>query len=44
VTQLLWDRYDPSWIWKPFILAGLAAAVALYIFNRCARRWDDVNA
>jgi len=44
VTRLLWDKYDPSWVWTPFALAGLAAAVALYIFNRCARRWGDVNA
>jgi len=44
VTQLLWERYDPSQVWTPFALAGLAAAVALFIFNRCARRWGDINA
>jgi len=44
VTQLLWKTYDPSQVWTPFALAGLAAAVALFIFNHYARRWQDVNA
>jgi dipeptide/tripeptide permease len=44
VTQLLWDRYDPSQVWTPFALAGIVAAVALWIFNRYARRWEDINA
>ena len=44
VTQLLWERYDPSQVWTPFALAGIAAAVALWVFNRYARRWEDINA
>ena len=44
MTQLLWERYDPSQVWTPFALAGLAAAVALWVFNRYARRWEDINA
>jgi dipeptide/tripeptide permease len=44
VTQLLWDLYDPSRVWTPFALAGIAAAVALFIFNHYAKRWQDVNA
>ncbi len=44
VTRLLWDTYDPSRVWTPFALAGLLAAVALLVFNRLARRWQDVNA
>ena len=44
VTQLLWDRYDPSWVWTPFAIAGIFAAVAMYAFIHLARRWQDVNA
>ena len=44
VTQLLWDRYDPSQVWTPFAVAGILAAVAMYAFIRLARRWQDVNA
>ena len=44
VTQLLWDRYDPSQVWTPFAMAGLLAALAMYAFIRFARRWQDVNA
>ena len=43
-TRLLWDTYDPGRVWVPFALAGIAAAVALFIFNHLARRWEDVNA
>ena len=44
VTQLLWDKYHPSWVWTPFALVGILAAVAMYIFNHFAKRWEDVNA
>ena len=44
VTRLLWDTYDPSRVWMPFALAGLAAAVAMLIYNYLARGWQDVNA
>ncbi len=44
VTQLLWDKYDPSQVWIPFALAGLVAAIALFAFNHFARRWQDINA
>jgi hypothetical protein len=44
VTQLLWDKYDPSQVWLPFAIAGLLAAVALFVFNHYARRWHEVNA
>jgi dipeptide/tripeptide permease len=44
VTQLLWDTYDPSCVWTPFALAGILAAIALFIFNHLAKRWQDVNA
>ncbi len=44
VTQLLWDTYDPSQVWTPFALAGILAAIALFIFNHLAKRWHDVNA
>lgn len=44
VTQLLWEMYDPSRVWTLFALAGMAAAVAMYVFIHLARRWEDVNA
>jgi hypothetical protein len=44
VTQLLWDKYDPSWVWTPFAIAGILAAIAMYAFIHFARRWQDVNA
>ena len=44
VTRLLWDTYHPSQVWTPFAVAGLLAAVALFAFNRLARRWEDLNA
>ena len=44
VTRLLWDQYDPSWVWTPFAIAGVLAAIAMYVFIHLARRWQDVNA
>jgi hypothetical protein len=44
VTRLLWNTYDPGSVWVPFALAGVVAAVALFIFNHLAKRWHDVNA
>jgi POT family proton-dependent oligopeptide transporter len=44
VTQLLWDTYDPSCVWTPFAVAGILAAIALFIFNHFAKRWQDINA
>jgi MFS family permease len=44
VTRLLWNTYDPGGVWVPFALAGVAAAIALFIFNHLAKRWHDVNA
>ena len=44
-TKLLWDTYDPQYyIWIPFALVGVASAVALWVFNRMAQRWSDMNA
>jgi hypothetical protein len=43
-TRLLWDLYDPARVWTPFAIAGLAAAIALFIFNRFAREWKDADA
>jgi MFS family permease len=44
VTQILWDTYHPHYIWIPFALIGVVAAVALWIFGRMAKRWADMNA
>ena len=44
VTRLLWDQYDPSCVWTPFAIAGVLAAIAMYVFLHLARRWQDVNA
>jgi len=43
-TQLLWNTYDPHYVWIPFALVGAAAAVGLWIFGRAAKRWSDMNA
>lgn len=43
VTQLLWDQYDPSRVWVPFAVAGIVAAIALFVFNHFARRWQEIN-
>jgi POT family proton-dependent oligopeptide transporter len=43
-TQLLWDTYNPHYIWIPFACIGVVAAIALYIFGQKARRWSDMNA
>jgi proton-dependent oligopeptide transporter, POT family len=43
-TKLLWDTYNPSQVWYPFFIAGIASAVALAIFNQFAKKWDDANA
>jgi proton-dependent oligopeptide transporter, POT family len=44
VTQLLWDKYDPSWVWTLFAIAGIIATIFMYAFSQLARRWQDVNA
>jgi POT family proton-dependent oligopeptide transporter len=44
VTRLLWETYDPSQVWIPFVLAGLLAAAAFLVFNHFARSWQDFNA
>jgi proton-dependent oligopeptide transporter, POT family len=44
-TRLLWDTYSPQiYVWIPFALVGVLAAVALWAFGRQARRWSDMNA
>jgi MFS family permease len=44
VTRLLWDKYDPSWVWTTFAITGIIATIAMYAFIHLARRWKDVNA
>ncbi|MBN1419677.1 MAG: MFS transporter [Planctomycetes bacterium] len=43
VTGLLWKTYHPSQVWIPFAIAGFAAAFAMIIFSRLARRWSDMG-
>ncbi|HEY9172688.1 MAG TPA: MFS transporter [Verrucomicrobiae bacterium] len=44
-TRLLWDTYTPQLkVWIPFAVVGVVAAVALWVFGRMARRWNDMNA
>ena len=43
-TKMLWDTYHPQYVWIPFALVGVVAAIALYIFGRMARKWNDMNA
>ncbi len=44
-TKLLWDTYSPqTHVWYPIAAIGIAAIIALMIFNLMARRWSDMNA
>lgn len=43
-TQMLWNTYSPQYIWIPFALIGVVAAVGLLIFGQLAKRWSDMNA
>lgn len=44
-TKLLWDTYAPQYaVWIPFAATGLLCAVALYVYGRMAKRWNDMNA
>ncbi len=44
-TKLLWDTYDPQYhTWIPFAAIGVAAAIALAIYGKMAKRWSDMNA
>ncbi len=43
-TELLWNTYHPQYlVWTPFAMIGVAAIIALVIFARLARRWNDMN-
>jgi POT family proton-dependent oligopeptide transporter len=43
-TALLWDMYHPQYaVWLPFAAIGVVAIIALVIFARMARRWNDMN-
>lgn len=43
-TQLLWDTYNPQYIWLAFAAVGVICTVALTIFAQMAKRWNDMNA
>ncbi|MBN1394939.1 MAG: MFS transporter [Pirellulales bacterium] len=43
-TQMLWNTYSPHYIWIPFALIGVVAAIGLLIFGQLAKRWSDMNA
>ena len=44
-TQVLWNTYHPQLrVWIPFAAVGVVSAIALYIFGRRARSWNDMNA
>ncbi len=43
-TELLWNTYHPQYlVWTPFAMIGVVAIIALVIFARMARRWNDMN-
>jgi len=43
-TEILWTTYHPQYkVWIPFACIGVTAIVALVIFARMARRWNDMN-
>ena len=43
-TDMLWNTYSPHYVWIPFALIGVVAAVGLFIFGQRAKRWSDMNA
>jgi len=44
-TDLLWHTYSPGTnVWLPFAAVGVVAVVALVVFARMARRWQDMDA
>jgi MFS family permease len=44
-TRLLWDTYHPNTkVWIPFAVVGVVSAIALWVFGRMAKRWNDMNA
>lgn len=44
-TQLLWDTFNPQYyVWLPIAAIGVAAAIALFIYGKSAKRWSDMNA
>ena len=43
-TEVLWNTYHPQYmVWLPFAAIGVVAIIALVIFARLARRWNDMN-
>ncbi len=43
-TELLWNTYNPQYkVWIPFACIGVAAIIALVVFARMARKWNDMN-
>jgi MFS family permease len=43
-TELLWNTYSPHYVWIPFALIGVVAAIGLWVFGQRAKRWSDMNA
>ncbi|MDR2982656.1 MAG: MFS transporter [Puniceicoccales bacterium] len=44
VNELLWNTYDPQYsLWLPFAAIGIVSGIALFIYSRMARRWEDMN-
>ncbi len=42
-TKLLWDTYQPHFVWLPFIGIGILSAIAMYLFSVASRRWADLD-
>jgi MFS family permease len=44
-TDMLWHTYHPGpSVWFPFAAIGFVAIIALVVFARLARRWQDMDA
>ena len=44
-TLMLWEKYHPNRrVWLPIVAIGVIAAIALGVFGRMAKRWNDMNA
>ncbi|MEZ4250107.1 MAG: MFS transporter [Polyangiales bacterium] len=42
-TDLLWNTYQPYQVWYAFAAIGVVSILGLFLFNRAAKRWHDLN-
>ena len=42
-TDLLWTTYQPYQVWYWFAAIGVVSTIALFLYNRAARNWPEMN-